>query len=144
MLLPLHADDTIAWDRLAHALDVLVGAGLDGVYAHGTAGEFHTLGEEEYDRINELVADRCGRHRIPFQIGASHMSAQTCLGRVHRARAFAPSGSGAHRTPGGRHFPTTAVGQRTVSSGSLSPSRPPIGRFRSWIRASSVAERARR
>ncbi|MFE9207157.1 dihydrodipicolinate synthase family protein [Micromonospora sp. NPDC007230] len=91
LLLPLRADDTINWDEAAHALDVLVAAGLDGIYAHGTAGEFHTLSEDEYDRINELVADKCARHRIPFQIGASHMSAQTCLGRVHRARAAAPS-----------------------------------------------------
>ncbi|MEV1329276.1 dihydrodipicolinate synthase family protein [Micromonospora costi] len=91
LLLPLHADDTIDWDRTTHALDVLVAAGLDGIYVHGTAGEFHTLGEDEYDRINELVADTCTRHRVPFQIGASHMSAQTCLDRVRRARAVAPS-----------------------------------------------------
>ncbi|MFG2053429.1 dihydrodipicolinate synthase family protein [Micromonospora sp. NPDC048930] len=91
LLLSLHPDDTIDWGRTTHALDVLVAAGLDGVYVHGTAGEFHTLSEDEYDQINELVADRCAGHRIPFQIGASHMSAQTCLARVRRARAVAPS-----------------------------------------------------
>ena len=91
LLLPLRADDTIDWDRAAGALDALVAAGLDGIYAHGTAGEFHTLDEDEYDRVNELLAEACARRRIPFQIGASHMSAQTCLGRVRRARALAPS-----------------------------------------------------
>lgn len=91
LLLPLDADDTINWSQAAHALDVLVAAGLDGIYVHGTAGEFHTLSGDEYDRINELVADKCRCRRLPFQIGASHTSAQICLGRVHRARAVAPS-----------------------------------------------------
>ncbi|MEQ4715514.1 hypothetical protein [Nonomuraea sp. B19D2] len=64
--------------------------GLDGLYAHGTAGEFHALGEDEYDRVNALLAERCEPHRLPFQIGAGHMSAQTCLARVGRARALRP------------------------------------------------------
>lgn len=91
ILLPIRADETVDWEGLAAALDVLVAAGLDGLYSHGTAGEFHTLGEDEYDRVNELLADRCERRRLPFQIGASHMSAQTCLARVERARALSPS-----------------------------------------------------
>ena len=66
-------------------------AGPDGVYVHGTAGEFHTLSEDEYDRINALVTDRCAAAGIPVQIGASHMSAQTGLRRVARARALEPA-----------------------------------------------------
>jgi dihydrodipicolinate synthase/N-acetylneuraminate lyase len=91
LLLPLNPDDSIDWQRAARALDVLVAAGLDGVYAHGTAGEFHTLGEDEYDRVNDLLARACTRAAVPFQIGASHMSAQTCLDRVRRAREYRPS-----------------------------------------------------
>jgi dihydrodipicolinate synthase/N-acetylneuraminate lyase len=91
LLLPLRPDDSIDWERAAEALDVLAGAGLDGVYAHGTAGEFHTLSEDEYDRVNELLATACARAGVAFQLGASHMSAQTCLSRVTRARALRPS-----------------------------------------------------
>ncbi|MGI5150135.1 dihydrodipicolinate synthase family protein [Plantactinospora sp. CA-294935] len=90
ILLPIRADESIDWARLDPALDILVAAGLDGLYAHGTAGEFHTLGEDEYDRVNELLARRCERRGVPFQIGASHMSAQTCLARVARARTLRP------------------------------------------------------
>ncbi|MEO3924963.1 dihydrodipicolinate synthase family protein [Micromonosporaceae bacterium B7E4] len=90
ILLPIRADESIDWARLDPALDILVAAGLDGLYAHGTAGEFHTLGEDEYDRVIELLAQRCERRGVPFQIGASHMSAQTCLARVARARTLRP------------------------------------------------------
>jgi dihydrodipicolinate synthase/N-acetylneuraminate lyase len=91
LLLALGDDDAIDWERTAAAAEVLVTAGLDGVYANGTAGEFHSLSEDEYDRVNVLLAQRCERHQVPFQIGASHMSAQTCLSRVGRARAHSPS-----------------------------------------------------
>ncbi|MDX3101830.1 dihydrodipicolinate synthase family protein [Nonomuraea angiospora] len=90
VLLPIRDDESIDWARLEAELDVLVAVGLDGLYAHGTAGEFHTLGEDEYDRVNALLAERCERHGLPFQIGAAHMSAQTCLARVARARALRP------------------------------------------------------
>ncbi|GAA3729605.1 dihydrodipicolinate synthase family protein [Plantactinospora mayteni] len=90
ILLPIRADESIDWARLDPALDVLLTAGLDGLYAHGTAGEFHALGEDEYDRVNELLARRCERHGVPFQLGASQMSAQTCLDRVARARTLRP------------------------------------------------------
>jgi dihydrodipicolinate synthase/N-acetylneuraminate lyase len=91
LLLALGDHDAIDWERTAAAVEVLVTAGLDGVYAHGTAGEFHSLSEDEYDRVNVLLAERCERHQVPFQIGASHMSAQTCLSRVGRARAHSPA-----------------------------------------------------
>lgn len=90
VLLPVRDDESIDWARLEAELDVLVAMGLDGLYAHGTAGEFHTLGEDEYDRVNALLAERCERHGLPYQIGAGHMSAQICLSRAARAREFRP------------------------------------------------------
>jgi dihydrodipicolinate synthase/N-acetylneuraminate lyase len=91
VLLPLDPDDSIDQRRLEASLDVLVDAGLDGIYAHGTAGEFHTLSEDEYDAINELVAMRCTARGIPFQLGASHMSGQLSLTRIRRAAALRPA-----------------------------------------------------
>ncbi|WP_238155225.1 dihydrodipicolinate synthase family protein [Kribbella soli] len=86
LLLPLNADDSIDFARLESQVEVLGRSQLDGLYAHGTAGEFQTLTEDEFDRINELLA-AAGR---PFQIGASHPSAQVQLSRVRRAAALQP------------------------------------------------------
>jgi dihydrodipicolinate synthase/N-acetylneuraminate lyase len=86
LLLPLNADESIDFARLETQAEVLAGSQLDGLYAHGTAGEFQTLTEDEFDRINELLAVT-GK---PFQIGASHPSAQVQLSRVRRAAALRP------------------------------------------------------
>ncbi|GAA1612143.1 dihydrodipicolinate synthase family protein [Kribbella sancticallisti] len=91
LLLPLGSDDAIDFGRLSSQLDTLVAAGLDGLYAHGTAGEFQTLTEPEFDRINELLTAACETASLPFQLGASHPSAQLSLSRVRRAAALSPS-----------------------------------------------------
>ena len=56
LLLPLNDDDSIDFARLRDQVDHLTGAGLHGLYAHGTAGEFQTLTEGEFDQINYLLA----------------------------------------------------------------------------------------
>jgi dihydrodipicolinate synthase/N-acetylneuraminate lyase len=86
LLLPLNADDSIDFARLAAQVEVLGASELDGVYAHGTAGEFQTLTEDEFGQVNALLA-ASGK---PFQIGASHPSAQVQLSRVERAAELAP------------------------------------------------------
>ncbi len=91
VLLPLADDDSIDFGRLSAELTALVGAAPDGIYTNGTAGEFHSLDEEEYDRITAVVADRCTSAGIPFQLGASHMSGQISLGRIRRSVALEPS-----------------------------------------------------
>lgn len=86
LLLPLNPHDSIDFTRLESQIEVLGRSQLAGLYAHGTAGEFQTLTEDEFDRINELLAT-AGK---PFQIGASHPSAQLQLSRVRRAAALHP------------------------------------------------------
>lgn len=86
LLLPLNADDSIDFARLRAQAEVLSASHVDGLYAHGTAGEFQTLTEDEFDHVNELLAGT-GK---PFQIGASHPSAQVQLSRVQRAAALEP------------------------------------------------------
>ncbi|MFG1908315.1 dihydrodipicolinate synthase family protein [Kribbella sp. NPDC048928] len=86
LLLPLDADDSIDFARLSAQADVLSRSEVAGLYAHGTAGEFQTLTEDEFDRINDVLA-ATGK---PFQIGASHPSAQVQLSRVERAAKLAP------------------------------------------------------
>jgi dihydrodipicolinate synthase/N-acetylneuraminate lyase len=90
VLLPLNPDDSIDYAALADEIDALIDAGLDGLYTNGTAGEFHAQTEEEFDRVSALVAERCERRRVPFQLGVCHMSAQVSRARLWRAKALAP------------------------------------------------------
>ncbi len=90
LLLPINDNESIDFGRLASSIDVLIDAGVDGIYSNGTAGEFYNQTEAEFDQITALLADKCTRAGMPFQIGCSHMSPILSLERVKRARAFAP------------------------------------------------------
>jgi dihydrodipicolinate synthase/N-acetylneuraminate lyase len=90
VLLPVRDDESIDFDRLAVALGRVLTSGVHGVYTGGTAGEFHTLTDAEYDRLHELVAGRCTAAGVPFQLGASHPSGQLSLDRIARAAALRP------------------------------------------------------
>ena len=91
LLLPINTDDSIDFVRLADQLDTLLSSGVNGIYCNGTACEFYAQSEDEFDQISLLLAERCERHRLPFQIGASHTNAQTSLERVRRAAQLKPS-----------------------------------------------------
>jgi dihydrodipicolinate synthase/N-acetylneuraminate lyase len=91
VLLPVAHDDSIDFGRLEQELSALIAAGLDGIYTNGTAGEFHAMDEEEYDRVTALAAERCTTAGVPFQLGASHMSGQISLRRIRRSASYAPS-----------------------------------------------------
>lgn len=90
LLLPIDEDDRIGWDALAEQLARLVDAGVDGIYTNGSAGEFWTLSEDEFDRLTALVAEACTGAGLPFQVGAAHPSPQLASSRVRRARQVAP------------------------------------------------------
>ena len=90
VLLPLDASGRIDVGRLRDELSVLTAAGLDGIYAHGTAGEFHELDEDEYDLVSGLLAEHANAAGVPFQLGAGHMSTRLSLDRVRRAARFGP------------------------------------------------------
>jgi dihydrodipicolinate synthase/N-acetylneuraminate lyase len=90
VLLPIGEHDRIDWARLAEDVDHLAASGLHGLYAHGTAGEFYALDEQEHERVSELLARRCEADGIPFQLGASHMSGRIGLDRIRRVRGLAP------------------------------------------------------
>ena len=91
LLLPIQADDTIDFALLADELECFVAAKVNGVYSNGSAGEFHTQTEAEFDQVNALLAGRCERAGLPFQIGLSHSSAQIARDRLRRAKALAPA-----------------------------------------------------
>lgn len=89
-LLPINEDESIDFVRLGEEVDIIIASEVNGVYTNGTAGEFYAQTEAEFLRISALVAERCERAGVPFQIGASHTSPQTSLERVRRAREFKP------------------------------------------------------
>ncbi|MEI6646906.1 MAG: dihydrodipicolinate synthase family protein [bacterium] len=84
-------DDSLDLGRVVAEVDTLIAMKVDGIYSHGTAGEFHTQTEAEFDLISECLATKCNAVGMPFQIGASHMSAQLSLGRLQRSVKWAPS-----------------------------------------------------
>ena len=90
LLLPINADDGIDLARLDVQLDYLIHSGVDGIYAHGTAGEFYSLTELEFTALNELLALKCEAAGMPFQIGACFPTPQLSLDRARRAAQLSP------------------------------------------------------
>jgi 4-hydroxy-tetrahydrodipicolinate synthase len=91
LLLPIQADDTIDFALLSDEIDHFIRARVNGIYSNGSAGEFYTQNEEEFDRVNALLAAHCERAGQAFQIGVSHTSAQIARDRVRRAKTLQPS-----------------------------------------------------
>ena len=83
-------DDSLDLDRVAAEIDILIAMRVDGIYSNGTAGEFHTQTETEFDQISECLAEKCNAADMPFQIGVSHMSAQISRDRLRRVVSLAP------------------------------------------------------
>lgn len=91
LLLPINADETIDYARLKDELAYLVAIKPNGIYSNGTAGEFYAQTEDEFDRVNQLLAEHCEKGDVPFQVGASHTSPQLSLERIKRAVQLNPS-----------------------------------------------------
>lgn len=91
LLLPINANDSIDYIRLADEIDLLIGAGLDGIYSNGTAGEFHNQTEAEFDRVQVIMAEKCQAMQMPFQIGASHPTPFISLERIKRTASLKPA-----------------------------------------------------
>ena len=91
LLLPLNADDSIDFALLGAEIDHFITARVNGIYSNGSAGEFHTQTEEEFDRVSALLAEKCRAAGIPFQIGACQMSAQLSRERIRRTKALRPT-----------------------------------------------------
>ncbi|MBB6670814.1 dihydrodipicolinate synthase family protein [Cohnella nanjingensis] len=91
LLLPVNEDDSIDFGRLQEEIDFLTEIGVDGIYSNGTAGEFYAQNEEEFEHIQDMLANACEKRGVPFQIGASHMSPQLSLSRIRKAVQWNPS-----------------------------------------------------
>lgn len=90
LLLPLNTDDSIDFGKLEVQIDALIAFGVSGIYSNGTAAEFYSQSEVEFDQISELLAERCRANATPFQIGCNHVNPMLALERVKRAAALQP------------------------------------------------------
>lgn len=90
LLLPINADDSIDYHRLADEIDQLISARLEGIYSNGTAGEFHNQSEDEFDRVQQIMSEKCHGIKMRFQIGASHPSPVISLERIRRTVSLRP------------------------------------------------------
>lgn len=90
LLLPLNRDESIDYALLAEEVERFAAARVDGIYSNGSAGEFYTQTEAEFDRVQEILARGCAARGVPFQIGAAHSSPQIALERIRRAKALQP------------------------------------------------------
>jgi 4-hydroxy-tetrahydrodipicolinate synthase len=72
MLTPLRADESVDEPSLRRLVDFLVGAGVHGLWAMGTTGEFAALPEDERAKAVAATVDQAAR-RVPViaNIGAS-------------------------------------------------------------------------
>ncbi|MFC3196855.1 dihydrodipicolinate synthase family protein [Parapedobacter deserti] len=91
LLLPINEDDSIDFERLSVEIDVLIDAGVDGIYSNGTAGEFHTQTEDEFYQVSEMLATKCKSRGMRFQIGASHPVPVVTLSRIARTLHLEPA-----------------------------------------------------
>lgn len=90
LLLPINADDSIDFARLDTAIDVLIAAGVDGIYSNGTACEFYAQTEAEFDAIQALLAQKCGAAGMAFMVGANEVNPTVQLERLRRGAQLAP------------------------------------------------------
>ncbi len=90
LLLAADQDGSLHLSKLADEIDVLIASQPNGIYSNGTAGEFYAQTEDEFDHINQLLAEKCESAGVAFQIGVSHMSSQISLGRLKRIRHLNP------------------------------------------------------
>lgn len=91
LLLPINPDQSIDFAALEAEIAYLMEAGVDGIYSNGSAGEFYTQTEAEFDRVSQCLAEQCEKAQMPFQLGASHVVPQIALERIRRAAELGPS-----------------------------------------------------
>ncbi|MGY4691678.1 4-hydroxy-tetrahydrodipicolinate synthase [Salibacterium sp. K-3] len=78
MLTPMTADNEINEQAARQLVQHLLDNGVDGIFALGTNGEFHTLTKEEKVRFASVVKDEING-RVPLAVGAGGNSTQEVI-----------------------------------------------------------------
>lgn len=90
LLLPIDKSDQIDWSALSETIDILLDVGPSGIYTNGTAGEFYNQTEEEFCKIQSILAEKASVHKIPFQIGCSDTNPMMTLRKIAFSKELQP------------------------------------------------------
>ena len=90
LILATADDGSMDYSRLSDEMDALVASRPDGIYSNGTACEFYTQSREEFISISGMLAQKCEKAGVPFQIGVSNPSPQESLWRLRAIRDLHP------------------------------------------------------
>lgn len=90
LLLTTDNEGRMDYSRLSDEIDALISVRPSGIYSNGTACEFYSQSTDEFVLVSSMLASKCEKSGIPFQIGASHPCAQESLQRLRIARDFRP------------------------------------------------------
>ena len=90
LLLTTDRNGEIDYAKLNDEIDVLISSQTNGIYSNGTAGEFYAQTENEFIQLSEMLASKCEKAGIPYQIGVSHMSPQISLQRLRSIKHLQP------------------------------------------------------
>jgi len=90
LLLATDNKGNIDYSKLSNEIDVLIASKPNGIYSNGTAGEFYSQTEDEFDQISLLLSEKCEKSGVNYQIGVSHMSPQISLDRLKHIRHLQP------------------------------------------------------
>ena len=90
LLLATEKDGSLNYDRMSEEIDVLISSHPDGIYSNGTACEFYSQSPDEFYRISELLASKCRKAGVKFQIGVSHPCADESAERLKAVLGLEP------------------------------------------------------
>lgn len=90
LLLATDKNGDIDFIKLNDEIDVLISSKPNGIYSNGTAGEFYSQTEDEFLKVSSLLASKCEKAGVSFQIGVSHMSPQISLQRLKMIKHLNP------------------------------------------------------
>jgi len=90
LLLATDKKGNIDFQKLADEIDVLVASKPNGIYSNGTAGEFYSQTEDEFERISLLLSEKCEKAGVCYQLGVSYMSPDVSLERLKSIRHLQP------------------------------------------------------
>src|SRR5438874_52241 len=121
MLTPLDADERVDETSLRRLVDFLVGAGVHGIWAMGTTGEFAGIAEAERARaIQATVEEVAGRVPVIANIGDS----STALALRHARHAVDAGADSLALTP--PHYYPHSMDEMLIHFRSLKQSFPDL------------------
>ena len=90
LMLATGENGKIDYVKMEDEIDVLISSSPNGIYSNGTACEFYSQNMDEFLRISELLADKCHKADVRFQIGVSHPCAQESFERLRVVKELCP------------------------------------------------------